>query len=122
MAHKLSMGDDGILRMKFSGDFGKEEAEAFLEDFMPFLEAATGTEPMHFIADVSQVGKTSAAARKVFSDLFREPDPRRGKMALVGASRYVRVVAGFLMRAAGETGWRFFDTEEEALAWLKEET
>jgi hypothetical protein len=116
MAHEMHMGDDGILRVKFSGDFDRQDVEAYMNDFHRFLDAATGT--IHFIVDVHQVGKSSAAARKAFGEMFRDPDPRTGKTALVGASRYVRVVAGFVMAITGATNMRMFDTEDAALAWL----
>jgi hypothetical protein len=118
MAHKLSMGDDGILRVALIGDIGTESIDAFLEDITPFLEAATEEEPLLVLAESGSTGKYSSAARKRFAELLREP--RVKKVALVNARRYVRVLISFILRAAGRDNIHCFDSEEEALAWLKE--
>jgi hypothetical protein len=113
------MGDDGILRVELIGDTGIEDIDAFLEDIAPFLEAATEEEPLLVLAESGLTGKYSAAARKRFAELLREPRVR--KVALLNARRYVRVLIGFILRSAGRDNIHFFDSEEEALAWLKEE-
>jgi hypothetical protein len=118
MAHELSMGDDGILRLALIGDQDEESMKAFLKDFMPFLEATTEREPLRLLADSSRDGKYTAGARKSYLDLNR--DPRVGKAAIVGANRYIRVLAGFVLKASRRDNIRFSDTEKEALAWLKE--
>jgi hypothetical protein len=118
MAHELSMGDDGILRLGFIGNINKEKAEAFIKEIIPFLEAATEAEPLLALADSSRTGKVSSAARKIFTEMYR--DSRFKKVAVVEASRYARVLAGFLIKATGRASTlRFFDSEEEAVAWLK---
>jgi hypothetical protein len=72
------------------------------------------------LADLSQGGKFSAEFRKTLAGLMN--DPRTGKVANVGAKRYNRVLAGFLLKATGRDNIRFFKLEEEALAWLKTES
>lgn len=118
MAHEMHMRDDGILEVIFSGDFDAAEVDAYMRDFEPYLEV--GPDIIHFLVDVSQVGKSSAAARRTFGEMFRDPHPRTGKTAMVGANRYLRVVAGFVMKATGAQNMRIFDSEEDALAWLKQ--
>ncbi|MFQ5615532.1 MAG: STAS/SEC14 domain-containing protein [Anaerolineales bacterium] len=117
MAHELRMDADGILRLALIGNMKQEDVDAYVKDLAPFRETATETEPLFFIIDTSRLGKASSAARKAFGELAK--DPRIGKSALVGVSRYVRVLAGFLAKAAGRDNIQFFDSEEEALAWLK---
>jgi hypothetical protein len=56
--------------------------------------------------------------RKAFFDL--NSDPRLGKSATVGVDRYTRVLLDFMLKATKRDNIRLFDTEEEALAWLKE--
>ncbi len=119
MAYEMHMGDDGILRVTFSGDFDGDDAEAYMADFNPILEAVPETKRIHFLVDVREVGKATPAARQVFREMFRDPDPRTGYTALVGASRYVRVVTGFVLKVTGAKNLRMFDSEEEALTWLK---
>ena len=119
MAHELRMGNDGILRVAFIGDMGKDDVEAYIRDLAPFRATATKEKPLTMIIDTSQQGKASSAARKAFVELANEP--RIGRLALIGVNRYVRVLVGFLARAAGRENFRFFDSEEEAVAWLKNE-
>jgi hypothetical protein len=118
MAHEMHMGDDGILRVKFSGDFDTKDVEAYMADFAPIVENATQT--IDFLVDVSEVGKASANARRAFGDIFRNPHPSTGRTALFGDSRYIRVVTGFVLRITGSQNLRIFDSEQEALAWLKQ--
>ena len=117
MGHEMHLGDDNILRVKFWGDFDQADVEAYMADFQPIVESATDT--IHFLVDVSQVGKASAGARRIFGEMFSDPHPLTGRSALVGASRYIRVVAGFVMRVTGAKNMRIFESEDEAVAWLK---
>lgn len=122
MAYELYIGDDGILRVTFEGDLDLSDITAYTTAYRPFLEGMSEAEPLHFLVDVSRLGKTSAKARKKFIEDFRAPDPRIGKSAMVGASRYVRVLAGFVMKATGREDIRLFAAEKDALAWLEEGT
>ena len=119
MTYQLEMGDDGILRLSFSGQIGTEEMEAFRQDFMPFLEAATDESPVLVLSGAHGDTKYSSGARKIFMQLNR--DPRIGKAATVGTARYTRVLARFVLKATGRDNIGFFDTQEEAVAWLKDE-
>jgi hypothetical protein len=121
MAHEISMGDDGILRMDLIGDMDREDMGAYIEDLTPFLEAATEAEPLLVLTDSSRSGKLSSGARKLSVEINR--DPRMGKTAVIGEGRrYFRVMAGFILKATGRDNIRFFDSEEEALTWLKSES
>lgn len=117
MAHELHMSDDGILRMRFVGDVGGQEMEAFYKDFAPFLETATEEKPLLVISDSTQAGKLSPKARKQLADLNR--DPRIGLVGVLGARRYERVLISFVLKVTGRDNIRFFEKEEEARAWLK---
>ncbi len=120
MTHEIEMRDDGILRMALIGDVGKEDMEVFLKDYVPFLEAATEAEPLAVLVDSVRSGKLSSKARKAFAGMNR--DPRLGKVANVRSGRYTRVLIGWVLKATGRDNLRFFDSEEEALAWLKAES
>lgn len=119
MAYELRMGDDGILRLVGTGDLDEEIAEAVMKDLASFLEAATMERPLLLLSDVSRSGKVSSRARSLLADLAR--DPRLGKNAILGGGRYNRVLASFINKATGQDNIRFFDSEEEALVWLKNE-
>ncbi len=113
----MKMGDDGILRVSFIGDTGKQGAEAFINALEPFLQAAPETEPLCAILDATQSGKLSARARKIFFGLNR--DPRVGKVAVLGSRRYLRVLGQFILKATQRDNIRFFNLEQEAVAWLQ---
>ena len=116
MAYEFSMRDDGILRITHIGDIKDEDAEPYFEDLMPFLETATEAEPLRVLRVGG--GKYSAVFRKKLVELVS--NPRIGKSATVGANRYARVLGGFLLKVTGRRDdFRFFDSEEKALAWLK---
>ena len=120
MTYKLEMGEDGILRLSFAGQVGTEEMEAFRQDFLPYLEAATDESPLLVLSNAQGDTKYSSGARKIFMQLNR--DSRIGKAATVGTGRYTRVLARFVLKATGRDNIGFFDTQEEAVAWLKGES
>jgi hypothetical protein len=117
MARGLQMSGDGILQIVQTGDVGREDVEAFLEDFVSFLEAATEEEPLFILADTKRVGKLSVKARKTLVSLSR--DSRFGRIAILGSGRYIRVMVSFVNKAVGRDNVRFFDAEDKALTWLK---
>ena len=117
MTHEIEMRKDGILRIAFIGDVDDKDMEAYNEDLVPYIEAATPEKPLLTLADSARSGKFSSAARKSF--LSQNNDPRIGKAAVIGASRYTRVLASFVLKATGRGNVRFFDSEEQAVAWLK---
>lgn len=120
MAHKISMREDGVLWLAQIGDVDEDDMDAFLKDLMPFLEASTEANPLLILSDTSRTGKLSASARKLLAGIGS--DPRLSKTAIVGSGRYTRVLVSFINKAAGRNNIRFFDSEEEALAWLKVES
>jgi hypothetical protein len=120
MAYKMWMRDDGILRIQLDDDL-VNELDKFTQEFTTYLDAATEKSPLYtFTTSSGSGGKLPSAVRKMFAELNR--DPRLGKSATIGLDRYTRVLAGFVLKATGRNNIRFFDTEEEALAWLKEKT
>lgn len=116
MAHEMHMRDDGILSITLDGDMGQEETEPFSTDLRPFLEGATKEHPLHILARRRTKGRYRPAARKLFTELSSHP--QLGKVAIASPSRYGRVLIGFIVKASGRDNVRFFETEEEALAWL----
>lgn len=117
MVHQLGMGGDGILRLKFIGDTDKLGAEALIADFAPYLAQATAENPLCILWDDAQGGKASSEVRKFYADLNR--DSRIGKVAIFGAQHYGRVLGEFILKFTGRDNIRFFDTQEQALRWLK---
>jgi len=117
MLYDLRMDDDGILHI-FPSDTGKE-LDASLQDFATsFVEAATETEPLRIFIDGRGAGKPTARARKTFAKLGR--NPRVGKCVVVGGmGRYNRMMVDLINKAIGRNSIRFFDSEDQAIIWLK---
>lgn len=120
MPYQIQMGDDGILRIDFAGgSLERDEVNDFVRDFTVYLDAVTPEAPLRTLTVADQSGaKLSSKTRKAFADLNN--DHRLGKAATVGINRYTRVLVGFVLKATGRDNIRFFDTEESALAWLRE--
>ena len=115
MAYEFHMADDGILWLTVIGDFGQEDAQACSES-APF-QKDTRSALLLLLVDTRRSGKVESRARKTMIELIR--GNREGKVAVLGLSRYVRVLVGFVNKATGRDNVRLFGSEEEALAWLK---
>ncbi len=121
MSFAFDLGEDGILRIVFRGDIDEAEVLAYIEAYRTYLEKASAESPLHTIIEASEVGKASASVRRVFGTLFQDVDPRSGKSAIIGASRYIRVLAGFVIKATGTKDLRLFQDETEAIKWFQSE-
>lgn len=117
MPHQLIMGTDGILRTTLSGDLDRGTIDRLREDYQPFLIAATATDPLNNLLHTARVGKISSAARRFFTELTG--DPRFGLAAFINPPRRVRVLGKFILKATGRQNMNFYQSEENALDWLK---
>ncbi len=117
MTHEIHMGEDGLLRIAFTGDLDLLDMNAFLKDFNPFRNAATPEAPLNFILDSGQTGRYASAARKFFAELNR--DPRVGKIGVINPTRYTRVLVPFILKATQRDNIQFLDSEAECVVWLK---
>jgi hypothetical protein len=112
------MGDDGILRVAFVGEMGQDEWRAYFQEIQPYVEAAVADgRQLPTVIDVRRAGKLQLEARKTIANISDQPDVL--KVAVVGVSRYVRVLANFLSKARGRGEANLFGSEEEAVAWLR---
>lgn len=121
MPHTMSIIEPGILRVSLIGDFGGTDLQAYNQEFEQYLAKATVEQPLRMLVDAHQEGRMSAAARRDFAQ--RMQDPRMGRTAVINAKRMNRVMGTFIAKASGRTDeFQFFDSEAEAMAWLKAET
>jgi len=118
MAHQFGMRSDGILQLTFIGDTDSLGVRALMEDFTFYLEQTTVETPLLILWDDSCGGKAASDVRKLYADLNR--DRRIGKVAIWGARPYGRILGEFVLKFSGRDNIRFFDTQEQALNWLKE--
>lgn len=117
MPHELIMGEDGILRTTIAGDLDRSVIDRLSEDYQPFLEAATASNPVNNLLHTARVGKLSSAARRFFTELTG--DSRFGFAAIIDPPRRVRVLGKFILKATGRENISFYQSEEKALLWLK---
>ncbi|MEM7034009.1 MAG: STAS/SEC14 domain-containing protein [Chloroflexota bacterium] len=121
MAHEMQLISDKILKVSLIGDFNEDGLAAYNIEYEQYLANVSGENPLHVLADAAREGRLSAAARRDFSRRTKEDD-RVGRTAIINAKRVNRVMATFIMKAAGRSEqFRFFDNEQDAVAWLNTE-
>lgn len=117
MTHQLTMSEEGILTISFTGDIEAGDMSDYLKDLDPYLQAATSENPLVFLSVNTHSGRFSSSARKTLMSLNN--DHRIGKTAVIGANRPVRVLMDFILKATGRNNIRIFDDESSANSWLK---
>jgi dsRNA-specific ribonuclease len=115
--HKI-WADEGIIRIALIGMHTQEDAGNIIKDVEEFLpENRKGL----VLTDMSRIEKPTSRARKVHADNIKNNHDKYEKLAFYGASVMNRVMANFIIKASGHNDKvRYFDTELEAINWLKE--
>ncbi len=79
----------------------------------------TEHKPVKIMIDVSQVTSQDTGARKAAMEGISSLD--YDKMAVFGASIFIKHVASFIIQATGKVDKvKYFNTEEEAVHWLNQ--
>ena len=118
MGNTISQIEEGILLSTFTGDIDLDSVNEFVNNVKPYLNGATPI--IHFVVDAKNEGRWSVQARQQFTEIFDNQQPY-GKVGIINAGRITRVVATFLMIATDRRDLvRFFNTQSDAIAWLKE--
>lgn len=117
MSFKIELGQDGILRVTLSGDLDRGIVENLRREYDPFVEAATHENPLRNLFYVEELGRLSSSARRYLTTL--NSDSRYGPAAFVRPPRRVRVLGQFILKATGRKNISFFDTEDQAINWLR---
>lgn len=113
---KLRLGEDNIIYNKAAKNPDEELALAINEAILQLANRVEGKVGM--LIDITNTGRPSAKARKIFSSL--EDHDKIRKHAFFGAHPVARILASFFMTANKKKNLAFFETKEEAMAWLKE--
>lgn len=74
---------------------------------------------INWLIDLRQMNKATSKARKILVKASSHPSIRR--YAFFGASTFIRVVANFIISAAGQKNARHFANEKDAINWIKED-
>jgi hypothetical protein len=108
---------EGIIRNVSWGDREERDAKREAGEILEVAESRPGK--VLILVDLSQSGRASSGARKVYSDLLRSE--KFARVAYFGLKTVTRVIVSFIMNFAGVKNAKYFASEEEALRWLKEE-
>lgn len=107
--------DGRILRVVFSDPWTLEEMLAAFEESRPYLDAAS--KPIHLLADMrGAVRTTHGALRAREAPILRHP--MGGEIAVFGVNLAGRILAETVLKLARFKRAQFFETEEEARAYL----
>ena len=116
MAHIFQMQANGILHVTLSGDFTEDELEDYLTQLKSYIEPLSADERLVSFMDATELQNVSPNARRAINDFVT--DPRFGKTAAFGKSRFVKVWIDFVMRASGRDHIRYFTDKTTAMDWL----
>jgi len=110
------LDEDDILHIVSYGDLDED-------DYAEMSEAttkATGDTQgkVKILVDLNHCGKVPAKVRRLAKGDFEKETT--GKVAMFGMHPVARILASFIIGITRKEDIRFFKTEEEALAWLKE--
>jgi len=108
---------NGVIINKTFGDFEEEDAQQLESALSKFMECHTGD--ILVLNDLTEAGKASSEARKIFANMFNEKRIKRH--AFVGMKTMTRVIVSFIMNFSGAKNVQFFNTYEAAINWLKQE-
>ena len=114
--NRLYLGEDNIQYLTISGEIDEEIEIRINEASLKLVNMVEGK--VNTLIDLNKAGKTSAGARKRQKEISEHE--KVGKIALFGLHPVARVIAAFVIGRSKKKDMRFFNTKEEALAWLKE--
>jgi hypothetical protein len=114
--HRLCLDDNNILYFIGNGNYDEKTALEIKEAGLRLANMVEGT--VNVILNHNMAGKPSPRARAIFKEMTEHEKFR--KIAHCGIHPVARVLASFVIGISKKQDMRFFATEKEALAWLKE--
>ncbi len=115
---KIWIDDDGIIRCVFWGVHMKRDAESMTEGIVN-LSKENGK--IRVLIDLSKIERSTSGARMVHINNIKTEHEIFEKLALFGISEITRVKANCMITASDRSNKaRYFESEKEALEWLKE--
>lgn len=117
-AYKVWMDDDGIIRCVFWGVHLKRDAESMTEGILHLSEEKGKAK---VLIDLSKTERSTSGSRIVHINNIKDEHEIFEKLALFGTSEMNRVKTNSMIIASGRGNKaRYFESEGEALEWLKE--
>ena len=114
--NRLYLGEDNILYVTLVGEQDEKTPIVLKEAIDKTKNIVEGR--VNVLIDLNKAGRPSSRGRKAGQEVLE--DERIGKVAFCGLHPVARVIASFIMGVTRKKDMRFFKTEKEALAWLKE--
>ena len=114
--NSLYLDEDNIIRITIVGELDEETQIGINEAGYKLMNTAEGK--VNALVDLNKAGKVSPEARKRQKEISEYE--KTVKVALFGLHPVARVIASFFMGISRNKDMRFFKTEKEALAWLRE--
>jgi hypothetical protein len=114
--NRMYLGEDKIVRITVVGELDEETQTAINSAGDKLISMVEGK--VNVLIDLNKAGKMSPGARKRQIEISEHE--KAAKIAMFGLHPVARVLASFFMGVSQKKDMRFFKTEEEALAWLKE--
>src|SRR3989339_779477 len=105
---------DNIVRYTICTPVDPDEAVRLSTTGKNYLEEGKAS---FVLIDLHQSTEFSSAARKICVDFLQ--NDKINKTAFFGGNVFVKTLATFVMAPTGKKDIKFFNTEEEALAWFK---
>ena len=119
---KVWLGEDGIIHIEMGGIINEKTLELLKENFLEVAKKlSTKPKVLAVLGPVPHV--PSSLFRRKTLEVVKEvlKNPGFEKIAICGGGAMQRISALFIITASGLKNIKHFDTEEEALKWLKEE-
>jgi hypothetical protein len=120
MQTQTELTPDGIIVSRYLGDQTGETVKESYNQLMPLVAQLQAEQrPVLILIDMSRTGKQNASARMAAQETLRTIPFK--KMAAFGSSVYLKHITLFILNLLGMSDkFGFFDTEEEAMKWLKQ--
>jgi hypothetical protein len=115
--NRIYLGEDNTIHLASVGAKDEQTAIAVKDAYIRIANMVEGK--VDCLLDANRSGQPSSEARRIFQEGILQYE-KTGKVAVFGMHPVARVISSFVMGATKKKDMRFFKTEEEALAWLKE--
>ena len=114
---RLYLDDEKIIHVEQVSTPDKKQALLEVDAYYKIANLVDGKVGM--LIDINKSGKPSHDARKIYQRSVEEE--KFGKVAFVGLHPVAKVMATFVIGVTKKKEINYFNTKEEALAWLKED-
>ncbi|MBI2640168.1 MAG: STAS/SEC14 domain-containing protein [Candidatus Sungbacteria bacterium] len=121
----VEAGKDGIIHLALKGHIGSEHLtglSVWAEEVKRVVrrEHEKG-EKVLVVTDISKLENYHPEALSTLAELLKANEPYIERSATFGGSQFIIIAQDIIRALSGRTNFRGFQTEAEALQWLKEQ-